>query len=324
MPIWSGISQEIALLRDKGDKSAQDTVRRSYLQKLHDYTGRNVILYAVPFTLGVPYPPGVMQVSNEDIQGLMEVVHGLPKEPTDLIIHSPGGSSEAAEGIVMYLHEQYPSIRAIVPQMAMSAATMIACGAEQIVMGKHSNLGPIDPQVAVGPGQYAPAQAIIDQFEMAIKKSVQPGLEAWGAMLRVYAPALIVCCREQIDLSKMLVRKWLRRWMFAGDKDGARKARKIANFLASHKTHLTHARHIFRDQLTGLDMNICKLEKDSQLQDLVLSVFHATTLTFMHSSAVKIIENHQGKAYVTMIQMPGFSPPAPSSPKVPNPPQSPT
>jgi ClpP class serine protease len=29
--------------------------------------------------------------------------------------------------------------------MAMSAATMIACAADVIVMGKHSFLGPIDP-----------------------------------------------------------------------------------------------------------------------------------------------------------------------------------
>jgi ClpP class serine protease len=29
----------------------------------------------------------------------------------------------------------------------MSAATMVACAANQIVMGKHSFLGPIDPQL---------------------------------------------------------------------------------------------------------------------------------------------------------------------------------
>ena len=40
------------------------------------------------------------------------------------------------------------------------------------------------------------------------------------------------------------------------------------------------------------------LEKDSQLQDLVLSVFHATTHTFSSTPAMKIIENQNGKAFI--------------------------
>jgi hypothetical protein len=38
-------------------------------------------------------------------------------------------------------------VRVIVRLAAMSAATMMACAADKIVMGKHSYLGPIDPQL---------------------------------------------------------------------------------------------------------------------------------------------------------------------------------
>jgi len=45
-------------------------------------------------------------------------------------------------------------------------------------------------------------------------------------------------------------------------------------------------------------LKITNLEDDQVFQDLVLSVFHATTHTFSGTPAVKIIENHNGKAFV--------------------------
>ena len=55
----------------------------------------------------------------------MEVSQGLEGDGLDLILHSPGGSPEAAEAIVSYLRSRFSHIRVIVPQLAMSAATMI-------------------------------------------------------------------------------------------------------------------------------------------------------------------------------------------------------
>ena len=59
----------------------------------------------------------------------------------------------------------------------MSAATMIACASDEIMMGKHSSLGPIDPQFIINSGQGAnafPAQAILDQFEIAKEDCKDP------------------------------------------------------------------------------------------------------------------------------------------------------
>ena len=50
-------------------------------------------------------------VTEEDVQGMMEVSYGLEKKPVDLIIHSPGGSPEAAEGIVEYKYGESESAR---------------------------------------------------------------------------------------------------------------------------------------------------------------------------------------------------------------------
>lgn len=126
MPTWSEILTELKVESAQGNSAPFDSVRRKYLSLLSSHTNRNVILYASAFTQKGGAPE-LQSVTEEDVQGMMEVSHGLDKEkPVDLIIHSPGGSPEAAEGIVEYLHTQFPEVRVVIPQIAMSAATMIA------------------------------------------------------------------------------------------------------------------------------------------------------------------------------------------------------
>src|SRR5437870_9673496 len=104
-------------------------------------------------------------ITDEDMEGFMEALTPLPaSDGLDLVLHSPGGSAEATEALVSYLRSKFSDIRVIVPQAAMSAATMLACAANLVVMGKHSSLGPIDPQMFLNTplGQKAvPAQAIL-------------------------------------------------------------------------------------------------------------------------------------------------------------------
>ena len=118
-------------------------------------------------------PPADLQISLQDIAGFMEAVSNVEEKQLDLIIHSPGGSAEAAESIVTYLRKRFDHIRIFIPIAAMSAATMVALSANEIVMGQHSQLGPIDPQFSIQTPEgtrSAPAQAILKQFELAKKE----------------------------------------------------------------------------------------------------------------------------------------------------------
>jgi len=76
----------------------------------------------------------------------MEAIHGLKGNKLDLILHTGGRSAEATDAIVTYLRQKFNHIRIIIPQAAMSAGTMFALSADEIVMGRHSFIGPIDPQ----------------------------------------------------------------------------------------------------------------------------------------------------------------------------------
>ncbi len=303
MPIWSEILAEL------GETSAHnngtpdfDAVRRTYLTRLYQYTGRNVILYASGWLQKEQVPGVTVSINDEDIQALMEVIQGLEGSKLDLILHSPGGSLEATEAIVSYLRSRFSDIRVIVPQLAMSAATMIACAADYIVLGRHSFLGPTDPQILIstplGIRQVA-AQAILDQFDKAQRECENPAkLSAWLPMLNQYGPDLLELCEKALDMSKNLVKTWLEIYMFKGESDSSKQAEQISNWLADHQHFKSHNRHISRDELQKRQLKILQLEDDENLQDLSLSVFHATTHTFTGTQAAKIVENHTGRAFV--------------------------
>jgi ClpP class serine protease/membrane associated rhomboid family serine protease len=71
--------------------------------------------------------------------------------PLDIILHTPGGLVLAALQIARAIREHKAKVTVFVPHYAMSGGTLIALAANEIVMTKHSVLGPIDPQVGQAP-----------------------------------------------------------------------------------------------------------------------------------------------------------------------------
>jgi hypothetical protein len=252
MPSWGEIGREIQSVepdRISPGASQFDIVRRKYLAEMHGLTGRATIVYATKWTVPGFVPPDMLSITQNDIHGFMEAVYGLTDRNLDLIIHSPGGSPEAAEAIVLYLRSKFDHIRVFVPHMAMSAATMLACAADQIVMGNHSFIGPIDPQLqlqtAFGP-RFVAAQAITQQFEMAKTESGDPvKLRAWLPMLSQYGLDLLATCLNASELSKTLVTEWLTKYMFKSDQGGGQKAELIASWLGDHSI-FKHMAGLFR------------------------------------------------------------------------------
>ena len=179
---------------------------------------------------------------------------------------------------------------------------MISCAADEIVLGKHSFLGPTDPQIVLQTSlgvRAVPAQAVLDQFDQAQRECAdQAKLSAWMPMLGQYGPDLLVQCELALDMSRELVKTWLETYMFAGREDRSNIAESVSKWLAGHGNFKSHSRHIPRTEIEERQLTVFHLEDDQVLQDLALSVFHATTHTFAGTSAAKIVENHTGRAFI--------------------------
>ena len=203
----------------------------------------------------------------------------------------------ATESIVDYLKSVFGlDMRVIVPQIAMSAGTMIALSAKEIIMGKQSNLGPIDPQF----GGMSCA-GVVEEFKKACDDVGQnPNLaKIWGLIIGKYHPTFLGDCRNAIKWAEKIVTTWLKENMFKDDVDKCTKVEKIVSFLSSHSETFSHQKHIHMNELQSLGLKITPLEGldnraiDSckDFQDCVLTLHHSYMHTLANSNVLKIVEN---------------------------------
>jgi hypothetical protein len=299
MPNWNSILREISRAQGQSSSSAYDRVRQKYLKQLVRHTGRNVIAYYSGF-LSKPGIEGI-QITDEDKNGFMLGIHELKRsQGLDLILHTPGGDTKATESLVAYLRSMFGNdIRAIVPQLAMSAGTMIACSCKSIVMGKQSSLGPVDPQFGA-----IPAVGLLTEVKRAFEEIMKDQRAAlfWSPILSQIHPSFLQRCEEAVKSSNEFITRTLQENMFSQLSTEERDtrltaARALLSNVADGKAHNTHFQ-IRECREAGLTIE--DLESDQKLQDLVLTIHHCFMHTLSNTIAFKIIENQLGKAMVKL------------------------
>lgn len=287
MPSWSEILTEI-------DQSANavvilDKKREEYLNKISSITGRNVIAYYSGW-LKKPDAPHV-SIDEQDKNAFMTTVYKLNKEQgLDLILHTPGGDIAATESIVTYLKNIFKGdVRAFIPQISMSAGTMIAMSCKEIIMGEQSSLGPIDPQM----GGIA-CQAVIDEFKRAVDEvSKNPAaLGLWQTIISKYHPTFLTACENAVEWSAKLAEQWLSEVNPSIDFD------KIKNVFLNHNNSYSHSRHLSKHDCKDAGLKIIDLEEEQNLQDAVLSLHHCYMILFDKFLISKIVENNIGGRYM--------------------------
>jgi hypothetical protein len=89
------------------------------------------------------------QIASDTVPELLLQLQALPPEASELdfLLVSNGGDPTVAWRVVSLIRERTKKFSVLVPQAAYSAATLIALGADEIVMHPHGNLGPTDPQI---------------------------------------------------------------------------------------------------------------------------------------------------------------------------------
>lgn len=263
--------------------------KTEFIQRLSEITNRNTILYFSAF-MHKPKNPEII-INDKDINALMENVHRLDKEKgLDIILHTPGGDLAATEQIIYYLKSYFNSdIRAIVPQMAMSAGSLIAVSCKSIIMGRQSCIGPFDPQQ-----NGVPCQSVLREFKKAIADVEQrpASLGLWQTIISKLNPTFITLCEQADELSEELTEKIL------SDKGLDRsKKEKIKKVFSKNDHSKTHSRHIDRTQCKKAGLSIIDLEDEQEVQDLVLGIHHCCMILGEQSNIVKIVENNIGGRY---------------------------
>lgn len=299
MPSWSQLVNEFSAQQDRDAwLQAKEIETVNTISKLRN--DRNVIVYSSGFLQKPRVPAEKIQITHEDLNGLMSVMMGMDwNKGLTLLLHTPGGVTNAAETIVAYLWSKFDYIEVIVPTLAMSAGTMIALASDKIIMGRPSQLGPIDPQFLI-PGGAVSARAIVDQFEAA-RTDILANLQSahlWAPILQTIGPALLQEAKNALDYSETMVARWLAKRMFSKLPDAEGKAKKTAKFFNHASYHKSHGRRIDRDEARTQNVVVEELEKTQELQEAVLTCYHVHTLVFDQSPATKMAVSSTGNRWI--------------------------
>jgi ClpP class serine protease len=254
---------------------AQRRKRIELLEKLesHGNKGKKVgyLAFFCSERVGVGIDSGDIPALGDALMSLGEL------DQLNLIIDGPGGDGTVAEKIIELCRSYCKEFRVIVPNRAKSAATVIALGADEIVMGYCSELGPIDAQILVmvsGFPYFISAQSFIDardslekRFKEAIDKKEDP--KAILTQIATLDPPFIDHCQKLMDFSREVARKYLEKHMFKLVKKGSSRKKMVDNVLkglSSVGIFKVHGRMIDGNTAkTDLKLNVQLLGKDDPL-----------------------------------------------------------
>lgn len=249
----------------------EGTIHHDAVHAIEKITKRNLICY----TAFLRHPASaIVQEDSQLIEHLLRSIDLAQYPDTlDLILHTPGGDPTAAERIVMTCRSYAKSFRVIVPQTAMSAGTLVAMGADSILMTETSEMGPIDPQMIISSGQeqiLRPAAAFVDAYLDLINKSQEaiannqpphPYIE----LLRKIDPTWIQVCLKARDLARTIARDFLSRYMLQG-KDQTAIDEIVERFMKEGEL-LSHGRVIRHSKAKEYGLNVEKIQKGSPLDN---------------------------------------------------------
>ena len=288
MPGWSEIMDTVQQQKQEMVPAFLLNECKRYLSQIKNITGRNVIVYYSGWLKNNVFEASI---NENDKNAFMNAVYGMDKtKGVDLILHTPGGDIAATESIVNYLKSLFGNnIRAIVPQISMSAGTMIAMSCKEIIMGRQSSLGPIDPQM-----NGVACQMVVDEFKKAVDevKSNPASLGLWQTIIGKYSPTFLTACSDAIKWSEELAERWLT------DVNPQVDMGRVKNVFINHNHSYSHSRHISKDDCRAAGLPISDLETDQDLQDAVLSLHHCYMILIDSISFVKIVMNQDGRAYI--------------------------
>jgi hypothetical protein len=271
-----------AVLQEMQDAAQGRTIRQERIRRIESFdpqTPRRLLLYVA----NIDHPAS--QLTAADIVPLGDALASLGKvDRLDVLLQTTGGSGDMSEKFVEMCRSHCTGeLRVIVPNMAKSAGTLIALGADAVVMGYCSELGPIDPQIQIIVGnkpQTVSAWTFIrtrdllqQKAQEAIAKGENPAV--YLQQLAGVDPVFVTHCEQLMTFAKQLVRKFI----FARvrvEELAEERAKQVVDFLGNVEEHITHGRLISARELRehcGLALDVVELAEGDNFWQLLWELY---------------------------------------------------
>ncbi len=286
--LFSQILQEY-----RPDPNIPTRKRQEILKELEEKLNAPVVAYIA----NTAHPISAMM--QPDIDAIMDFVNVASKSSKKIyfILESSGGDGNVAEKLLHSFRGVFTeSFNVIIPNIAKSAATMLAIGADKIIMGITSELGPIDPQIAVnlptGQQQYVPAKSIIGTLNKIKEDIMKDGKLAnmYYPVLQQIRPETIKFCEDAIAFSTSFANRWLERGTMKERSKGEREKTAI-ELTTGHRFNMHGSVINHEEAKNDLGLNVEFWEQNDERWQLLWNYYLRVKASFLiNPNVTKLFE----------------------------------
>ncbi len=200
----------------------------------------------------------------DDLRVQYDSVPAPERNRLDVILESSGGSIDAAYNIGLLLRRYAKQeLNIIIPRWVKSAATVIACAGDKILMTPIAEIGPVDPQITM----YNPLEQRLEEFSPLdidltldlIRDEFSSGNKdlAQGLLQRLQFPLTLGGIKKSLEVGTHYIKRLLASRMLQGEEE---KAKEIADCLVHN--YSTHAFCIEVDEACSIGLKAEMLPDD--------------------------------------------------------------
>jgi hypothetical protein len=241
-------------------RNADRYERQRLVAKIQDRSERQLICFLTGELAGI---------ERDDALGFVDLLYNLEKEKAiDLLLHTHGGDIDAAEKLIVMVQKVAgpAELRVLVPDCAKSAGTLMALGADRVVMSDSSELGPIDPQIHLrdARGNLIPhsIQSYLDAYKQhAEALAANPQDQAARIMLGKFDPATLKMFEGVHRRARTLAEHLLVTGMF---RNCPGNPTKVAGELMDTRRWGSHGQPIGAEDASVIGLHVERLAPDSQ------------------------------------------------------------
>lgn len=264
-----------------GNMDLLNAERKKQLMRIQCIRGmdRDIMVYASDLSKDAP-----ITINYDDKLAFYDQIPKTNCKSIDIILETPGGFAEIVEDLIRNLRKKYTNIGVIVPGYAKSAGTIFAMGADEILMGDTSALGPIDAQIINQNGKNYSAGAFLEGLENIKRESKERLEEIYKPILQNISPGEIEQCKNCQEFAQKLVKEWLVKYRFSNKnlslEEKQNLAEEIAKELANNHRWKTHGKSLNIEDLRNLKLEITDFSENEELNDAIMRYYTLMRMTF--------------------------------------------
>ena len=289
---------EPVILKVFSEQSQQLDTRKTLYDKIESHFGKPVVSLFTSFVHSV-------MLEDSDVDMLAGVLQTMDlSKGLTLFISSPGGDALAAERMINICrtYSKTKTFDTIVPSKAKSAATLVCFGAEKIIMGPTSELGPVDPQIFVKDSEglhLISIHHIVNSYDELFKnaQSASGNLEPFIQQLSNYKASVVGDYRNQIKLAKSIALRVLKTGMMNGV--GDLEIESLIKVFLDPDDKLSHGRPIFADEAANCKLKVESIASETAKWQDVYELYVRLS-NYVSNYASKCIENKNHMFTVTI------------------------